>query len=201
MSKKLITWWTFLFLSFIMQSCKNYHYLKHTPAVSNEDGNTVHQLRFSNESMQFITFSDYQINKVNEKCVFFTTKDINHILKANPKKAYSEQFLFMYTNMSIYNNMLGFYYEAASLDGVMKDYGKKPDVDLGNGVVYIYNSGKFNVIDIYKESDNGVVRFINLNNPDEKDPQNKKFHLEVNNLFFDLNRNLWTKNASDFSNL
>jgi hypothetical protein len=198
MRKKLLTFGTLLILSFIMQSCKNYYYLQHTPAVNNEDGNSVHNLKFANESLQLITFSDYRINKVNEKYVFFKTKDISHILKANIKKPYSEQFLFMYTNMSIYNNMLGFYYEGTSLDEVMKDYGKKPDVDLGNGILYTYNSGKFNVVDIYRKSDHGVVRFINLNNPDEKDPQNKKFHLEVKNLFFDLNRNLWDNNASDF---
>ncbi|MDQ0780930.1 hypothetical protein [Chryseobacterium sp. W4I1] len=198
MRKKLILFWTLLIVSFIMQSCKNYYYLQHTPAVNNEDGNSVHNLKFANESLQFITFSDYRTNKVNEKYVFFKTKDVTHILKANIKKPYSEQFLFMYTNMSIYNNMLGFYYEGISLDEVMKDYNKKPDIDLGNGIVYSYNSGKFNVVDIYRKSEHGVVRFININNPDEKDPQNKKFHLEIKNLFFDLNKNLWDKNASDF---
>jgi len=198
MRKKLILFWTLLIVSFIMQSCKNYYYLQHTPAGNNEDGNSVHNLKFANESLQFITFSDYRTNKVNEKYVFFKTKDVTHILKANIKKPYSEQFLFMYTNMSIYNNMLGFYYEGISLDEVMKDYGKKPDIDLGNGIVYSYNSGKFNVVDIYRKSEHGVVRFININNPDEKDPQNKKFHLEIKNLFFDLNKNLWDKNASDF---
>jgi len=198
MRKKLIPFWTLLIVSFIMQGCKNYYYLQHTPAVNNEDGNSVHNLKFANESLQFITFSDYRTNKVNEKYVFFKTKDVTHILKANIKKPYSEQFLFMYTNMSIYNNMLGFYYEGISLDEIMKDYNKKPDIDLGNGIVYSYNSGKFNVVDIYRKSEHGVVRFININNPDEKDPQNKKFHLEIKNLFFDLNKNLWDKNASDF---
>lgn len=198
MSKKRLTFWTLLILGFTMQSCKNYYYLQHTPAVNNEDGNSVYHLKFANQSLQFITFSDYRINKVNEKYVFFKTKDISHILNAHIKKPYSEQFLFMYTNMSIYNNMVGFYYEGTSLDEVIKDYGRKPDADLGNGILYTYNSKQFNVVDIYRKSDHGVVRFINLNNPDEKDPQNKKFHMEVKNLFFDLNRNLWDTNVSDF---
>lgn len=181
-----------------MQSCKNYYYLKHRPVAYNEDGNSIHDLKISNENIQFITFSDYQINKLNKKYIFFTTKDINRLLQENIKKPFSQQFLFMYTNMSIYNNLLGFYYEDTSLEDVMKDYNKTPDVSLENGVLYIYNFEKWNIIDIYRKYYGGVVRFINLNNPNENDPQYKKFNREVNNLFFDLNKNLWEKNAIDF---
>lgn len=199
MSRKLIGLIGLLCVSFLMQSCKNYYYLKHSPASNNEDGNRLHHIKVSDENIQFITYSDYQFNKVNEKYVFFTTKDIDHILKANIRKASGEQVMFMYTNMSIYNNMLGFYYKDVSLENVVQDYNRKPDVDLGNGVLYTYDSGKFNVVDIYRKCSNGgVIRFINLNNPDEKDPQFKKFHREVNNLFFDLNQSLWDKNAVDF---
>lgn len=199
MSRKLIGLIGLLCVSFLMQSCKNYYYLKHSPASNNEDGNRLHYIKVSDENIQFITYSDYQFNKVNEKYVFFTTKDIDHILKANIRKASGEQVMFMYTNMSIYNNLLGFYYKDVSLENVVQDYNRKPDVDLGNGVLYTYDSGKFNVVDIYRKCSNGgVIRFINLNNPDEKDPQFKKFHREVNNLFFDLNQSLWDKNAVDF---
>lgn len=199
MSRKLIGLIGLLCVSFLMQSCKNYYYLKHSPASNNEDGNRLHHIKVSDENIQFITYSDYQFNKVNEKYVFFTTKDIDHILKSNIRKASGEQVMFMYTNMSIYNNLLGFYYKDVSLENVVQDYNRKPDVDLGNGVLYTYDSGKFNVVDIYRKCSNGgVIRFINLNNPDEKDPQFKKFHREVNNLFFDLNQSLWDKNAVDF---
>lgn len=199
MSRKLIGLIGLLCVSFLMQSCKNYYYLKHSPASNNEDGNRLHHIKVSGENIQFITYSDYQFNKVNEKYVFFTTKDIDHILKANIRKASGEQVMFMYTNMSIYNNLLGFYYKDVSLENVVQDYNRKPDVDLGNGVLYTYDSGKFNVVDIYRKCSNGgVIRFINLNNPDEKDPQFKKFHREVNNLFFDLNQSLWDKNSVDF---
>lgn len=199
MSRKLIGLIGLLCVSFLMQSCKNYYYLKHSPASNNEDGNRLHHIKVSDENIQFITYSDYQFNKVNEKYVFFTTKDIDHILKANIRKASGEQVMFMYTNMSIYNNLLGFYYKDVSLENVVQDYNRKPDVDLGNGVLYTYDSGKFNVVDIYRKCSNGgVIRFINLNNPDEKDPLFKKFHREVNNLFFDLNQSLWDKNAVDF---
>ncbi|WP_123862078.1 hypothetical protein [Chryseobacterium artocarpi] len=199
MSRKLIRLIGLLCVSFLMQSCKNYYYLKHSPASNNEDGNRLHHIKVSDENIQFITYSDYQFNKVNEKYVFFTTKDIDHILKANIRKASGEQVMFMYTNMSIYNNLLGFYYKDVTLENVVQDYNRKLDVDLGNGVLYTYDSGKFNVVDIYRKCSNGgVIRFINLNNPDEKDPQFKKFHREVNNLFFDLNQSLWDKNAVDF---
>lgn len=199
MNRKLIGLLGVLCVSFFMQSCKNYYYLKHTIPSNNEEGNRIHNLKISDENIQFITYSDYQFNKVNEKYVFFATKDIDHILKTHIKKASAEQFMFMYTNMSIYNNMLGFYYKDISLENVVQDYDRKPDADLGNGVLYTYDSGKFNVVDIYRRCSNGgVIRFINLNNPDEKDPQFKKFHREVNNLFFDLNHSLWDKNAVDF---
>ncbi|MGU3377286.1 hypothetical protein [Chryseobacterium sp. M5A1_1a] len=197
--KKLITLLTLFFISLLLQSCKNYYFLKHTlPTEDREEGRLTHHLKFSNENMQFVTYGDYQINKVNKKYIFFTTKDIDQILKANFKKKISQQFLFMYTNMSVYNNLLGFYYEGALIDEVMKSYHRKPDADLGNGIVYTYNSGKFKVVDVYRKCNDGVVRFINLNNPYEKDPQNNKFHREVKNLFFDFNANLWDRNAVDF---
>ncbi|REC46248.1 hypothetical protein [Chryseobacterium pennipullorum] len=198
MSKKLITVWILMCAGLMLQSCKNYYYFKHTPAVNNEEGNKIHQLKFSNENMEFVTFSDYQFNSINQKYVFFTTKDVSRILKTHMKKPVTEQFLFMYTNMSIYNNLLGFSYEGTSLEDVEKEYGRTPDVDLGNGILYTYDSGTFNVVDIYKKYNGGVVRFINLNSPNEKDPENKKFHLEVKNLFFGLNGGLWDKNAADF---
>lgn len=198
MNKKLRILCTLLFLSLTMQSCKNYYYLQHTPAVNDEEGNNIHTLKFAKENIQFVTFADYQINTVNKKYIFFTTKDVDDILKRNIKKTSSGQFLFMYTNMSIYNNLLGFYYENVTLEEIIKDYGTIADANMENGVLYTYNSGKFNVVDIYRKYDGGVVRFINVNNPEVEDPQNKKFHLEVRNLFFDLNKKLWDKNAADF---
>ncbi|UCA59142.1 hypothetical protein KB553_19210 [Chryseobacterium rhizoplanae] len=198
MSKKLIGCWILFFFGFIMQSCKNYYYLKHTPAIKNEDGNNTHTLKFAHETIPFTTYADYHYNTVNKKYIFFTTKEVSRILNSKFKKPFNEQFLFMYTNMSIYNNLLGFYYEGISLEDVKKSYDRMPDVDLGNGALYTYRSEKFNVVDIYRKSEGGVIRFVNLNNPDEEDPQNKKFHREVNTLFFNLNSNLWDKSAVDF---
>lgn len=198
MNKKLISWVGLILLSFMMQSCKNYYYLKHTPAVDNEDRNPVYDLKFGKESMQFTTFADYQVNMINKKYIFFATKDVNQVLKTNFSKPFTEQFMFMYTKMSIYNNLLGFYYEGASLEEVKQAYGRNPDADMGNGVLYAYDSGKFHVVDIYRKTDNGVVRFVNMSNPDEKDSPNKKFHLEIRNLFFGLNIQLWEKNADGF---
>ncbi|WP_162926238.1 hypothetical protein [Chryseobacterium aurantiacum] len=199
MNKKLIPLLTLLLMSLITLGCKNYYYLKHTPPkVDKDEGRAIHHLKFSNENMQLVTYGDYQINTVNKKYIFFTTKNIDQILISNFKKKFSEQFLFMYTNMSVYNNLLGFYYAGSSLDEVMKSYDKKPDIDLTNGILYTYDSGAFDVVDIYKKCDGGVIRFINLNNPDENDPQNKKFHREVNKVFFELNADLWDKSTVDF---
>lgn len=179
-----------------MQSCKNYYYLNQTPPTINEDRYYVHPLKFSDESLQFVTPGDYQYNKVKKDYIYFKTKDINEILKFGFNKPFSRQLLFMYTDMSIYNNLLGFYYENTSLQEIKSS--KTPDIDLGNGILYTYNFGKFNVVDIYKKYDNGVIRFINLNNPNEKDIDYKRFHLEVKMLFFDLNKDFWDNSFVDF---
>lgn len=181
---------------FSIQSCKNYYYLKQTPPIINEGAYSVYQLKFFNENLQFITPGDYKYNKVEKDYIYFRTKDINKILTSTINKPFNQQFLFMYTNMSIYNNLLGFYYKNASLQEIKNN--KAPDIDLGNGILYTYNFGKFNIVDIYRECDNGVIRFININNPNEKDVDSKRFHLEVKMLFFDLNKDLWENSFVDF---
>ncbi|WP_262149078.1 hypothetical protein [Chryseobacterium foetidum] len=181
---------------FLMQNCKNYYYLKQTPPIIHEGEYYAYQLKFSNENLQFITPGDYRYNKVKKDYIYFKTKDINKILTSTINKPFNEQFLFMYTNMSIYNNLLGFYYRNTSLQEIKNN--KAPDINLGNGILYTYHFGKFDVVDIYRECDSGVIRFININNPNEKDANNKRFHLEVKMLFFNLNKDLWDNSFVDF---
>ncbi|CEJ68528.1 hypothetical protein BN1195_00816 [Chryseobacterium oranimense G311] len=190
MNKKNSIFIVILLFSLILQSCKNYYFLKHTPSI---DGGTyaVHNLKFSDENIQFTMYGDYVYNKINKKLIYFNKKDIDNILKSHVEKPFTEQFLFMYTFIGPYNNLLGFYYENITLEEIKKYNINNQGTDLGNGILYTYNSGKFNVIDIFRKSDKGVVRFININNPKETDPNYKKFHREVNGLFFDLNKNLW----------
>lgn len=186
-----------IFSSFILQSCKNYYFLQHTPKQS-KDSRYFYNLKFSNENIEFYTYGDYVYNKVDKKLIYFKTKDIDKVLKLTINKPFTEQFLFMYTYMSTYNNLLGFYYENTSIEEVKKFNYDKESKDLGNGVLYTYNFGKFNIVDIYRKTNIGVIRFININNPNEKDIDHKKFHREVRGLFFDLNSELWENSYVDF---
>ncbi|MDR2206927.1 MAG: hypothetical protein LBE36_12320 [Flavobacteriaceae bacterium] len=178
-----------LFLLFsVFQSCQNYFFLtQETPDKS--DGYLVHTLKFSNQTLEFATFGDYHINKIDKRFIFFKTKDVRKLLNQNFKKPFDEQFLFTYTNLSSYNNILGFYYGETSLENVKKSYPTQPNISLKNGILYSYDFGKFKVIDIYKETENGIIRFINLNDPNGKI---EHFYRENSQLYFELNPYLWT---------
>ncbi|MCS3533128.1 hypothetical protein [Chryseobacterium sp. JUb7] len=151
----------------------------------------IHTFQFSNESLEFTMYGDYVYNKVEKDLIYFKTKNVNSILKSHFNKTFTQQFLFMYTFIGTYNNLLGFYYESVSLEDIRNYNLKESGVDLGNGIMYNYNFGKFAVVDIFRKTDKGVIRFVNINNPKEIDPDRKKFHREVNGLFFKLNQNLW----------
>lgn len=179
-------------------SCRSYFYLKHSAPIKNDENNTVHILKFSDEILNFTTYGDYQVNKVDKRYIFFKTKDIDEILKLNFQKKFSQQFLFTYTNMSVYNNIIGLYYDKISLNDVMKEYKAKPNINMENGVLYSYNFQKFNVIDIYRKTEKGVIRFININNPNVTDIDYKKYHIEINKLYFELNKNLWDNQFHTF---
>jgi len=130
---------------------------------------------------------DYKFKADKNEYIYFKNRQITKLLKQRIKQKPTEQFLFCYTNMPIYINLLGFYYEDLILSEVEKNYSGVSDFEKkNNGIVYYYNFEEFQVMDAYTKWDKGVLRFISIDNPQ----RNNKYELETG-MFFTYNAHLW----------
>ncbi|WP_419868685.1 hypothetical protein [Chryseobacterium sp. CT-SW4] len=171
-------------------SCTNYIKTIDAKMVNDEDNELLtRSLPLPGTPLEFNFYGDYQFDTIDKKFVFFTNADIKKILSKINKKP-DQQVLFTYTNTSIYNNLTGFFYKDQTLEDIRRQL-NQPNKDMGNGILYEYSYKGYNIIDIYQQQDNGILRFISVNNSKNQDI--KKFNLENNNLFFYINAQLWTK--------
>lgn len=174
-------------LVLITFSCTNYIKTIHTEAVSDSE-NITKKLFLQNETLDVNFYGDYIFNKVEKKFIFFTNKDVGNILN-NLKEKPSSQVLFTYTRISIYNNMLGFYYAGKTLADIKNNLSMKtPEKEMQNGLLYSYEYNGYYIMEIYRQTEKGVVRFISVNNSAKQTIE--KFRQENIGLFFDINSGL-----------
>lgn len=186
--KKAISYIFTIALLLTMFSCKSYIKPIHTESVPGSE-NITRKLILQNDSLDINFYGDYIFDKVDKNYVFFTNKDIGHLL-SNFKVQPSSQILFTYTKASIYNNMLGFYYAGKTLADVRNNcFIKTPEKEMQNGLLYTYEYKGYYIMEFYRQEEKGVVRFISLNNSAKQSVD--KFRLENNNVFFDINSGLW----------
>ena len=186
--KKILFYITGVNFALTAVSCTNYIKTVHTDALPNAE-NVTKKLSFQEGSLNMNFYGDYIFDKTDKKLIFFTNSEVSHILK-NIKDSPSSQILFTYTPSSIYNNMLGFYYAGKKLQQVKTEFAsKKPDQEMQNGLIYTYQYNGHDVMDVYRQTEKGIVRLIALNNPEKQNSD--KFKLENNKLLFELNSDFW----------
>ncbi|WP_080778190.1 hypothetical protein [Chryseobacterium phocaeense] len=172
------------FLLLISLSCTSYIKPIHTEPVSGAE-NITRKLILQDETMEVNFYGDYIFDKVDRNLIFFTNKDVGRILSSLHIKP-SSQVLFTYTKSSIYNNMLGFYYQGKTLQDIKNNIsGKTPEKEMQGGLLYTCQYKSFYIMDWYKEEEKGVVRFISVNNSAKQSVD--KFRLENTNVFFEIN--------------
>ena len=178
---------------FYLTSCQNYYYLKAQKIESDKPSYWKFKLNFDQgkNQMDFYTYMDYVYNKVDKQYIYFTSSEMRKLLYHSIPQNYTEQFLFMYTNQPTFSNILGFYYKGISIDEVKERYSGIPHKGDLNQLFSRYSFGKFQVFDLFKKVDGGVIRFVSINNPYSKDPDYKNFNREINYMFFEINNLLW----------
>ncbi|UKB83352.1 hypothetical protein LF887_20425 [Chryseobacterium sp. MEBOG06] len=179
---------------FCLTSCQNYYFLKEQRVESDNQSYSKFKLYFDQGKNQidFYTYGDYVYNKVDKQYIYFTSSEMRKLLYHNIPQNYTEQFLFMYTYQPTFSNILGFYYKGVSIEEVKKRYSEIPHKEDLNQVFSRYSFGKFQVFDLFKKVDGGVIRFVAINNPNyPKDPNYKNFNKEINDMFFENNNLLW----------
>lgn len=173
-----------------MSSCTNYIKVVDSKKISNgESSLSTRVIDLNDESLGINFYGDYEFENINKNFIFFTNSDIRHLLGILPEKP--KQVLFTYTETSIYNNIVGFLYEKTTLEDIKKESPGQPAKNLGNGLLYQYNYKDYNVIDIFRQQKNGVIRFIAINN--SRNQKTEQFELENNGLFFNINTQLWSQ--------
>lgn len=169
-------------------SCTNYIRVIPTDQVPDTE-NITRKIFFHTGTLDISFYADYIFDRTAKKEVFFTNKYVREILNhfnAEP----CEQILFTYTPGSIYNNMLGFYYEGKKIEDVKKFFSvKTPEKEMQNGLQFIYQHKGYDVMEIYIQEEKGILRFISINNPAKQSVD--KFKLENNKIFFELNTKFW----------
>lgn len=169
-------------------SCTSYIKVVPTKLISDSE-NITRTIFFPGGTLDTGFYGDYLFDKVDKKQVFFSNKDISGIL-GNLHAKPSSQILFTYTPNSIYNHILGFYYADTSLQDIKTDFFiKTPEKELQNGLRYIYRYKEYEVMEVYKQQEKGVIRFISINNSVNQPVD--KFRLENNKVFFELNSGWW----------
>ncbi|SHG70696.1 hypothetical protein [Chryseobacterium sp. OV279] len=186
--KKTISHIFTLTLLFITFSCISYIKPIHTEPVPGSE-NITRKLVFQDGTLDVNFYGDYIFDKVDKNLIFFTNKEISGMLSNLTIKP-SSQVLFTYTKSSIYNNMLGFYYEGKNLTDIKNNFSiKTPEKEMQNGLLYTYEYKGYYIMEFYRQQEKGVVRFISVNNSAKQAVE--KFRLENNNVFFDINAQLW----------
>lgn len=174
----------------MMSSCTNYIKIIDSKKISDgENSLSTRVIDLNNESLGINFYGDYEFENIDKKYIFFKNSDINHLLSNLNGKP--KQVLFTYTETSIYNNLAGFFYENVTLENIKRQWSQQPDKDMGNGLLYRYTYKDYNIIEVYRQQKNGVIRFIAINN--SKNQKKEQFELENEGLFFKINTQLWTQ--------
>lgn len=169
-------------------SCTNY--IRPVNTVKNHsliNGNPV--LKINRDTLSLKVLGDYRFSRPNDSLIFTTNKELKQLLKRKQLRLPKNQILFTYTNMPIYNNVFGFYYNDLSLDSIQKLYDFKPKISRPNGMMYTYEYQDKTIADIYRETDHGIIRIICIGQPNY---DSEKFLVsEVEYVFFENNENWW----------
>ena len=177
-------------LFLITFSCTSYIKPIHTEAVPDSE-NVTRKLFLQNGTLDVNFYGDYIFNKVEREFIFFTNKDVGNILNKLKEKP-SSQVLFTYTKISIYNNMLGFYYAGKTLADIKNNFSiKTPEKEMQNGLLYAYEYNGYYIIEVFRQTEKGVVRFISINNSAKQTVE--KFRKENTKLFFEVNSGLLSR--------
>ncbi|MBV8328321.1 hypothetical protein [Chryseobacterium sp.] len=179
---------------FCLTGCQHYYFLKEQRVESDKQSCWKFKLYFDQgkNQLDFYTYGDYVYNKVKKQYIYFTSSEMKRLLYHSIPKNYTEQFLFMYTYQPTFSNILAFYYKGVSIEEVKKRYSEIPHKEDLNQVLARYPFEKFQVFDLFKKVDGGVIRFVAINNPNyPKDPGYKMFNKEINDMFFENNNLLW----------
>jgi len=85
--------------------------------------------------------------------------------------------------------MLGFYYVGKTLADIKNNFSiKTPEKEMQNGLLYAYEYNGYYIIEVFRETEKGVVRFISINNSSKQAVE--KFRQENTKLFFEINSGL-----------
>lgn len=145
-------------------SCANY--IRPVNTVKNHsliNGNPV--LKIDRDTLSLKMLGDYRFSQPKDSLIFTTNKELKQLLKRKQLRLPKIVILFTYTNMPIYNNVFGFYYNDLSLDSIQKLYDFKPKIYYPNGMMYTYESQGKTIADIYRETDHGIIRIICIGQP------------------------------------
>src|SRR5690606_27686004 len=182
-----------LFIIYFNFSCST-NYLRSTQQTVASDDSTLKMVKLGAplDSIELYLLGDYFKFEKNKENIWIENREFTSLLTSKVKKKPDHQVLFTFNTQSDYNNVFGFYYESENLSDIQKTFTNTDYYKFQSGITYFYSFNSFKITDTFIEKGDGLLRFINVNNPFyDKDPYNVHFYREQNYLLFDINKKLF----------
>lgn len=168
----------------ILSSCASYINVFETNIVPNDSAmqSRVIELPSGTFTMQF--FGDYCFENIKKDFILVSDREVHKIMSKTPGLKEGKQVLFTYTDLPDYNNVFGFYYDLEELDAIKQQYAEKPYKEHFNGMMYVYTYSDYTVADVFKQVNEGIIRFLIISKQ-AGEPQKQAFlENEVDELYF-----------------
>lgn len=178
-----------LFIIYFNFSCST-NYLRSTQQTVASDDSTLKMVKLGAplDSIELYLLGDYFKFEKNKENIWIENREFTSLLTSKVKKKPDHQVLFTFNTQSDYNNVFGFYYESENLSDIQKTFTNTDYYKFQSGITYFYSFNSFKITDTFIEKGEGLLRFINVNNPFyDKDPYNVHFYREQNYLLFGIN--------------
>lgn len=182
-----------LFIIYFNFSCST-NYLRSSQQTIASDDPTLQMVKLGVplDSIKLYLLGDYFKFEKNKENIWIENREFTSLLTSKVKKKPDHQVLFTFNTQSDYNNVFGFYYESENLSDIQKTFTNTDYYKFQSGITYFYSFNSFKITDTFIEKGDGLLRFINVNNPFyDKDPYNVHFYREQNYLLFDINKKLF----------
>ncbi len=173
-------------------SCTNNYFHSSQMKIQSDDP-TLQKIKLGIplDSVEIYLFGDYFTFDEEKENIWIENKDFSKLLYHTLRTKPDKQVLFTFNNLSEFNNMFGFYYEGMDLSLIKNSFKETEYYKSEKGITYFYPFESYEISDSFLEKGNGILRIITLNNPFyEKDSLGVHYYREINQLLFQLNKDL-----------
>lgn len=151
----------------------------------------TYKMALKSDTLDFNAYNDYYYDTINLDVVYITPKELKKIRKATVSSSPIKQILFLHNDTPYYLNIIGYYYSDLYLSEIQPPNFAYQPIKLTKGLGFNFDYDEMQISDFYIPYSNGVLRFIAVGNPEWNKKNPERFKMEIDFVFYTLNRNLF----------